>query len=344
MGGSGVPANDARAGELLKQSCDGGNDLHCGDLGILYDTGRGGLSKDPSRAAELYDRACKAKNTLSCGNLGALYDDGRGVPKDDARALVLYRQSCDGGFDWFCRGLGLFYWAGRAGLTKDVARAASLAERACRAENLYACGDLGWDYQQGEGVPLDYPKAYALHKRACDGGVVFRCNDQAYLLWNGWGVARDVDAALRLWKKSCDGGVQAACDFLKSNAPPASSAQQPSMQTKVLQFACVNTQCDVLEEGSHKSCALVADVPVGIDLQGARAQYASEGWYPAAVADTAVRWEVVRYRSADTTITYRWIMDPVTLGLRWDVAIDIVGRTGSMSMHQFQCKPATRQF
>jgi TPR repeat protein len=45
-------------------------------------------------------------------------------------------------------------------------------ERACARKEFGACVDLGWMYDNGEGVRQDKVKAVELYTKACDGGAL----------------------------------------------------------------------------------------------------------------------------------------------------------------------------
>ena len=61
--------------------------------------GGSGVAQDEARAAELYRGACDGGEALGCSNLGALFHDGIGVSRDAARALALYRQALELGLE-----------------------------------------------------------------------------------------------------------------------------------------------------------------------------------------------------------------------------------------------------
>lgn len=77
----------------------------------------------------------------------------------------------------------------------------SLRQRAQRGD-ASAQIDLGYKYQQGEGVPTDLPTACAWFKKASDqGDPIGQCNYGTMLIY-GWGCKQDQAAAKALFEKA----------------------------------------------------------------------------------------------------------------------------------------------
>jgi hypothetical protein len=55
--------------EGSQRACDGGDMKGCTNLGLFYETGRGGLPKSAVRAMTLQQRACDAGNTRGCASV-----------------------------------------------------------------------------------------------------------------------------------------------------------------------------------------------------------------------------------------------------------------------------------
>jgi TPR repeat protein len=76
----------------------------------------------------------------------------------------------------------------------------------CKAGDAAACFDLGYRYQQGEGVGENPGRALALYQTACTGGVVEGCVNAAFLYELGAkGVKENSSKALVLFRAACDG-------------------------------------------------------------------------------------------------------------------------------------------
>lgn len=208
----GVPRDDARAVELFRKGCDGGDLDSCTNLGYHYMNGLG-VPKDDARAAELARQSCDGGAADACTNLGILCMDGRGVPKDDVRAVELFRKGCDGGSAMGCANLAVHYMNG-LGVPRDDTRAAELYRNGCDSGEMRGCSSLGFLHEQGRGVPRDEARAAELFRKTCDGGEPFGCSRLGRLYADGRGVPRDDTRAAELYSKACDGGEGVACSIL----------------------------------------------------------------------------------------------------------------------------------
>ena len=115
------------------------------------------------------------------------------------------RVDCDEGDAIACGALGEMYYYGD-GVTQDLARAASLLQRACDGGIMGGCNDLGFMYETGEGITQDLARALSLYRQACDGGAIQGCDNLAVMYENGAGVAPDLERAVSLYQQACDGG------------------------------------------------------------------------------------------------------------------------------------------
>jgi TPR repeat protein len=90
--------DDREAARLFKLAADQGNATGQTNLGVFYETGRGGLPKDDREAARLYKLAANQGNAAGQAYLGIFYEQGRGgLPKDDREAARLYKLAADQG-------------------------------------------------------------------------------------------------------------------------------------------------------------------------------------------------------------------------------------------------------
>jgi TPR repeat protein len=149
----------AAAVASYRRGCALGSAIACTNLGTSLQLGRAG-AKDPARAASLFTRSCDAGEPTACNNLAATLVSS---DEDKPRAAALLKRSCDGGSALGCAGLGRAYEAG-AGVTRNDAIAARLADTACSAGELDACLRQATYELQGQGVPRDPAAARA---RAC---------------------------------------------------------------------------------------------------------------------------------------------------------------------------------
>src|SRR6185312_2362840 len=73
----------------------------CTSWGFLHEQGRG-VTVDLARAVELYRKGCDGGNAQGCHNLGVLYEAGRGVSGDLGQAATFYDQACQKGLADAC--------------------------------------------------------------------------------------------------------------------------------------------------------------------------------------------------------------------------------------------------
>ncbi len=135
----------------FETACGGGNGKGCTYLGYLYENGFG-VNEDLGRAAQLYRRGCDRGSLTGCQNLGILYMTGASGTQDDVRARELLDQH------------------GR-GVTKDLARARELYERACNDDYAKGCSNLGTIYGKGYGVDVDRARARQSYAKAAVWGA-----------------------------------------------------------------------------------------------------------------------------------------------------------------------------
>ena len=58
----------------------------------------------------------------------------------------------------------------------------------------------------------DYQKATELYQKACDGGEAAGCSNLGFLYENGQGVKQNFSTAKQYYGKACDLGLQLGCD------------------------------------------------------------------------------------------------------------------------------------
>jgi len=166
LSGSGVPVHAEKALSSFEKACAGEELRGCGDLADLLNGGGFGITRDVQRAESLASRACDKGSAWACSVLGAIVMD-----RDPSRAAGVLEKGCEAGVPRGCRELALLHIGGR-GVTRDLARAKQLLEKAC-AGWATACYDLAGLLQyDGSG---EASRAPALRKKACDAGYRPAC-------------------------------------------------------------------------------------------------------------------------------------------------------------------------
>jgi len=121
-------------------------------------------------------KACDLNDAKSCTNLGIAYAKGFGVTKDIAKAASLYKKGCDRGSMVGCYNLAGAYSEG-IGVKRDIKKAFQLLHKACQGNEMTGCFHLGIRYQHGLGVTKSKVKAAASFKKSCDGGNADACRN-----------------------------------------------------------------------------------------------------------------------------------------------------------------------
>lgn len=245
-------AGDPTSAAILERACNGGDPRGCATLAYLDATRRDalftkaftkykadcaadraescsvlahmteeglGTTADAAEAKRLqekvssiYRAACDGGEAAACYELGERMTVGLGVALDKDAAYALDERACTGNFGQAC--LSLATHAAFTAPQKDLAKAATLAKKACDLGNAGGCNFLGELTAKGEGTAKDAAAALALFVRACQGPGDLRigasCHDAALLLTEG-DVPHDEARAASLLGDSCRLGYMNGC-------------------------------------------------------------------------------------------------------------------------------------
>ncbi len=204
--GRGVERSPTQAATLYDRACKGDEANGCANLGLMYRDGDG-VPSNPERATSLFKRACTLEHEGACA---LIKSPNLGDPKADPVA------ACEAGDAAACGALAV---REEQRGTNQPKRVVDLLTRACEGGHLSSCNTLGGKYAMGLGVTKNIPKAAALAQTACDGGIPDACGNLAGMYLEGQGVPRDLNRARTLLSKACSGGVTRACQFLKRLSP-----------------------------------------------------------------------------------------------------------------------------
>ncbi len=92
----GDDADKARAAQLYEQACDANVLRACTNLANFAYSGTGGVTQDVKRSVALNRKACDGGDDVGCARLGLLYATGQGIDKDLERAAKLHARVCNG--------------------------------------------------------------------------------------------------------------------------------------------------------------------------------------------------------------------------------------------------------
>ncbi|MDD9946208.1 MAG: tetratricopeptide repeat protein, partial [Myxococcales bacterium] len=204
---------EREAATKFARACGARHAPACGELGLLYQQGRG-LEADMPRARELYQTACEGGYGRACSQLGALYLRGLGVPPDRALAMAYTDEGCNRGDGLGCVNLALMYQRGD-GVRPDAKRAAELFRTACHAGEPSGCRHLGEAYASGRGVVPHTKLAASYNIRACLKGDAPGCGNAGVNYQLGVGVRANPARAAEYFGRACDAGEERYCQLLE---------------------------------------------------------------------------------------------------------------------------------
>lgn len=123
--------------KVMNDACNAGDGPSCFILGSLAHKGDG-VTADDSRALEWFRKSCDSKFARGCSRLGESYLFGEGSPREPMLAQDSFEKACQGEYGPACVNVALMYRQGEAGL-RDEALAHRRLEEACELGVERAC-------------------------------------------------------------------------------------------------------------------------------------------------------------------------------------------------------------
>jgi len=204
--------DDARPVALLTEVSETLPALGDGQIGALYESGRGGLAVSERSARVFYRQSCELAPDrhaqFGCAKLAVMQIEGRGGAADEITGFATLDRLCAEGWAMACTDLALQQELRGSDSESEIAAILGLA---CEGGDLLGCSLLGFRYEIELGVPLDMARARALYGLACDGGEAHGCANLGEVYRSGLGVAPDITEAVRLFGLACDGDDPFAC-------------------------------------------------------------------------------------------------------------------------------------
>jgi TPR repeat protein len=189
-------------------------------LGAIYERGWQGVSKDDGQAAQWYAKAAAQGHAGAELNLGNLYAEGRGVPQDAAKARQLIEAAADQGFAPAQTALAQLNGQGPAPMpgaelfqravalynSGDHAGAAALVQQAAQAGNPTATYEMGYMFENGDGLAQDPAQAAQWYMKAAAMGDAAGEAAVGQLYESGNQVQENWDTASQWYLKSAQQG------------------------------------------------------------------------------------------------------------------------------------------
>jgi len=150
-----------------------------------------------------------------------------------------------------------------------------LRNLACTRGDGDACRDLGYMYENGDGVPRDTSRAAALNARAftllsksCDAGDGSKCGELGWMYEYGPKIAQDHARAAESYTKGCDAGNAESCLRLSNLYSRGDGVQQNSTE----EVALDTKACNLGDKEGCFSAALAYEFGKVIDMNTTRAR------------------------------------------------------------------------
>ncbi|MBX3130871.1 MAG: sel1 repeat family protein [Polyangiaceae bacterium] len=151
-----------------------------------------------AEAVPRLEKACEGGDAEGCGVYASLLREGRGVTRDEAKAGTLATRACEGGSSTGCLGAGL------AAQASEPEQALRYFTRACDGGHANGCAEAA--------KATTGPTALKLHERACHGGVDSSCMPVASAYESGTaGLGKNTILAQMLYRRACFRNNAAAC-------------------------------------------------------------------------------------------------------------------------------------
>ena len=129
--------------------------------------------------------------------------------KNGATAAQWYQRAAAQSYAYAETNLGWLYENGQ-GVPKDEAQAASWYRKAADHGDAQGQINLGWLYEMGRGVVKDETEAARWYQKAADQGSPVGADNLGHLYESGRGVAQDNAQAVLLYRKAADSGLATA--------------------------------------------------------------------------------------------------------------------------------------
>jgi TPR repeat protein len=139
-------------------------------------------------------------------NLGLMYEEGQGVQQDFKQAAAWYRKATEQGDRSPC---SVDAEAQRAALH---AKQIDVLHRVLRVDPLSTSAqcNLGYMYEQGQGVQQDFKQAVAWYRKAAEQGLADAQYNLGNMYHNGQGVQQDIKQAAAWYRKAAEQGIATA--------------------------------------------------------------------------------------------------------------------------------------
>lgn len=171
------------------------------DLGVVYER-----KEDYKKALEYYELASKTNNGIATLNLGMMYEYGRGVKIDLEKAISIYKRGLGSGE--FAEDNYMHIYNCYLDLKKPEAAMKILLDAANTYPNsCTAClTQLGYCYEEGEGVAKDLVKAIYYYQMAASKDEVKACYNLGNIYYDNTSNFYNLELAIKYFSKASFNG------------------------------------------------------------------------------------------------------------------------------------------
>ena len=171
------------------------------NLGIVYSA----LGK-PTKALKYYQQALEMRQALYTGNhphiANSLYSIGHMYHSLDKfkEALEWYQKAADQGHKCAQHDLGWMYQNGQ-GVDQNYQEAFKWYQKAVNQGDATAQNNLGFVYENGLGIAQDYQEAVKWYKKATDQGDEYGKANLGRMYYHGTGIEKNIEEASKLFNE-----------------------------------------------------------------------------------------------------------------------------------------------
>ena len=147
-------------------------------------------------------------------NIGCDYYFGtNGKQTDYSEAVEWFRKAAEQGYARAQYDLGYCYDNGQ-GVPQDYSEAVKWYRKAAEQGHAGAENNLGVCYENGQGVSQNYSEAVKWYRKAAEQGNKYAQNNLGLCYGNGWGVPQDYSEAVKWYRKAAEQGYAGALNNL----------------------------------------------------------------------------------------------------------------------------------
>jgi TPR repeat protein/uncharacterized caspase-like protein len=201
--------DDVEAVAYLRKAAEQDQPLGQYNLAVMFEQGRGGLTKDPAEAMQWCRKSADQGLAQAQFHLANMYLKGKAPSKDDAEGVRWMRKAAEQDYPIALNAMGNFYKDGSRGVAKDDVEATKWYKKAAERGNMMANHHLGVLYESSKSLK-DYAEAAKWYKRAAELNHGQSQHNLAQMYEAGKGIARDDAEAAKWYRRAAERDIAPA--------------------------------------------------------------------------------------------------------------------------------------